>query len=190
MSNFEQKKKTADEALLVANDFLSSNLAKEVLLKDDEVTPKQLNPKIEKELEYHLDINAKFLNVLKKEELPTEIFNESYKEQIEIAQTKLETVKKDIPNKFNFNFFDEIYIGNDGKYLSFNYKINEKFLESLSIISLVVTDFNNGKDKVITSRDALITSGIRLENWGIYPGGNYAFVAITNEGQKIKVNIK
>lgn len=190
MSNFEQKKKMADEVLLVANDFLRSNLAKEILLKDDEITPKQLNPKIEKELESHLDINAKFLNQLKKEELPSEIFDQSYKEQIESAQSRLETVKNNITNEFNFNFFDTIFIGNDGKYLTFNYKINEKFVETLSITSLVVTDLNNGKDRVITSRDVSITSGIILGNWGIYPGGNYAFFVTTNNGQKIKVNIK
>ena len=90
MSNFEQKKKRADEALLVANDFLKSNLAKEVFLKDDEVTPKKLNDKIQKELELHLDLNSKFIEVLKKESLPNEIFTQDYKVQMEIAKEKID----------------------------------------------------------------------------------------------------
>jgi hypothetical protein len=190
MSNFEQKKKRADEALLVANDFLKSNLAKEVFLKDDEVTPKKLNDKIQKELELHLDLNSKFIEVLKKESLPNEIFTQDYKVQMENAKEKIDNVKKNISSNFNFSFFDEIYVRNDGKSLSFFYTVNEKFNDTLYVVALLVTVINKDKRIVVSNKDGQILTGTDLTNWGVYLGYEYSFIARTNDGKEIKVLIQ
>lgn len=190
MSNYEQKKKMADEALLIANDFLKSNLAKEVFLKDDEVTPKQLNPKIEEELRTHLDLNLNFIKKLRDQDLPTEIFTLDYKEKMNDAISSIDKVKEDIPQYFNFKFFDTIYVQNDGRFMTFIYTVNEKFKEKLFVSSLLVTDNDKGANKVVRSKNDMIQSGLLLNDYGIYPYGNYTIVAITNNGQKIKVSIK
>lgn len=191
MSNFEQKKKMADEALLIANDFLKSNLAKEVFLKDDEVTPKELNGRIQKELQIHMDLNKKFIEILEKEDLPSEVFNSEYKQQMSEAKSKIDDLQKDIPNKLDFPSFGEIYISNRmGKDLVLVYYVNEKYREKLFVSSLLVTDNFKGKNIIVSSRDNFIASETILSNWGIYPEGSYNFVAITNDGQKIKLNIK
>lgn len=189
MSNFEQKKKTADEALLIANDFLKSNLAKEVFLKDDEVTPKKLNPKIEEELTTHLNLNLNFIKKLKDQDLPTEIFTLDYKQKMNDAISSIDKVKEDIHKNFNFTFFDTIYVQNDGKFMIFIYTVNEKFKESLYVSTLLLTDNDKGGNKVVSSKDGIIQSGLLLNDYGVYPYGNYTIVAMTNDGQKIKVSI-
>lgn len=189
MSNFEQKKKTADEALLVANDFLKSRLAKEIFLKDDEVTPKEINPKIEKELRTHLDLNLNFIKKLRDQDLPAEIFTLDYKQKMNDAISSIDKVRVDIPKNFNFTFFDAIYVQNDGKFMIFNYIVNEKFKASLYVSTLLVTDHDKGANKVVSSKDGIIQSGILLNDYEIYPYGNYTIVAMTNDGQKIKVSI-
>jgi len=190
MTNFEQKKKMADEALLVANDFLNSKLAKEVFLKDDEVTPKELNDKIQKELEIHLNLNSKFIGVLEKESLPNEIFTEEYKIEMLTAKEKIDNIKQNIPSNFNFTFFDEIFVRKIGNSLTFFYTVNEKFKDTLFVVSLLVTNISKNKNTVVSNREGQIPTGTDLTNWGIYPEYEHSFIARTNDGKEIKVSLK
>lgn len=191
MSKFEQKKKFAEQVIIMSDDFIKSDIAKEILLKDDEKTPRTLTPRIQKEIEEHLEIGKKFIENIKDKELPSEIFSEEFKSTLFNKVDKLEELKKDIAKNFNFSQFNEIYVQNNGDgTMIFFYTVNDKFKESLHVSSLLVTDNIKGYNKVIRSKNDLLQSGVLLNDYGIYPNGNYTFVAITNDGQKIKVSIK
>lgn len=194
MTDFNLKKKMAEQAILIADNFLESDIAKEILLKNDEKTPKQLTPRIEREIEEHLEMNKFFIKKLKEEEddLPTEIFNEEFKSNLFGKVEKFDDLKKDITNNFNFSQFNEIYIENDRKNIIFYYTVGKNFVEKLFVVALAVVDNESGKQLLygdLKSNTPLV-SGTNLTSFGLGPFGNYTFTAITNDRQTIKVEIR
>lgn len=193
MTDFNLKKKMAEQAILIADNFLESDIAKEILLKDDEKTPKQLTPRIEREIGEHLEMNKFFIKKLEEEKnLPTEIFTEEFKSNLFGKIEKFDDLKKDITNKFNFSQFNEIYVENDRKNIIFYYTVGKNFIEKLFVVALAVVDIESGKQLLygdLKSNTPLV-SGTNLTSFGLGPLGNYSFTAITNDRQTIKVEIR
>lgn len=193
MTDFNLKKKMAEQAILIADDFISSDIAKEILLKDDEKTPRQLTDRIAKEIEEHLEINKFFINKLKEENLPTEIFTEEFKSNLFNKVDKIEELKSDIPKFFNLSQFNEIYVTNSPEGIFFNYKINEKYEGNVFVKLIIVFDVLKNRDIIIGNpkEGSQIFSGTNLVGFGmLIPGRQYTFTAITNEEKRIKVEIR
>jgi hypothetical protein len=193
MTDFNLKKKMAEQAILIADDFISSDIAKEILLKDDEKTPKQLTDRIAKEIEEHLEINKFFINKLKEENLPTEIFTEEFKSNLFNKVDKIEELKSDIPKFFNVSQFNEIYVTNSPEGIFFNYKLNEKYGEGVYVKIIIAFDVLKNRDIIIGNpkEGSQIFSGTNLVGLGmLIPGRQYTFTAITNEEKRIKVEIR
>ena len=193
MTDFNLKKKMADQAILIADDFIRSNIAKEILLKDDEKTPRQLTDRITKEIEEHLELNKLFINKLKEENLPTEIFTEEFKSNLFNKVDKIEELKSDIPKFFNVSQFDEIYVTNSPEGIFFNYKLNEKYGEGVYVKIIIAFDVLKNRDIIIGNlkEGSQIFSGTNLAGLGmLIPGRQYTFTAITNEEKRIKVEIR
>jgi hypothetical protein len=193
MTDFNLKKKMAEQAILIADDFISSDIAKEILLKDDEKTPRQLTDRITKEIEEHLEINKFFINKLKEENLPTEIFTEEFKSNLFNKVDKIEELKSDIPKFFNVSQFNEIYVTNSPEGIFFNYKLNEKYGEGVYVKIIIVFDVLKNRDIIIGNpkEGSQIFSGTNLVGFGmLIPGRQYTFTAITNEEKRIKVEIR
>jgi len=193
MTDFNLKKKMAEQAILIADDFISSDIAKEILLKDDEKTPRQLTDRITREIEEHLEINKFFINKLKEENLPTEIFTEEFKSNLFNKVDKIEELKSDIPKFFNLSQFNEIYVTNNPKGIFFNYKLNEKYGEGVYVKIIIAFDVLKNRDIIIGNpkEGSQIFSGTNLVGLGmLIPGRQYTFTAITNEEKRIKVEIR
>ena len=193
MTDFNLKKKMAEQAILIADDFISSDIAKEILLKDDEKTPKQLTDRIAKEIEEHLEINKFFINKLKEENLPTEIFTEEFKSNLFNKVDKIEELKSDIPKFFNVSQFNEIYVTNSPEGIFFNYKLNEKYGEGVYVKIIIAFDVLKNRDIIIGNpkEGSQIFSGTNLVGLSmLIPGRQYTFTAITNEEKRIKVEIR
>lgn len=193
MTDFNLKKKMAEQAILIADDFISSDIAKEILLKDDEKTPRQLTDRITKEIEEHLEINKFFINKLKEENLPTEIFTEEFKSNLFNKVDKIEELKSDIPKFFNLSQFNEIYVTNSPEGIFFNYKLNEKYGEGVYVKIIIAFDVLKNRDIIIGNpkEGSQIFSGTNLVGFGmLIPGRQYTFTAITNEEKRIKVEIR
>lgn len=193
MTDFNLKKKMAEQAILIADDFISSDIAKEILLKDDEKTPRQLTDRITREIEEHLEINKFFINKLKEENLPTEIFTEEFKSNLFNKVDKIEELKSDIPKFFNLSQFNEIYVTNSPEGIFFNYKLNEKYGEGVYVKLIIVFDVLKNRDIIIGNpkEGSQIFSGTNLVGFGmLIPGRQYTFTAITNEEKRIKVEIR
>jgi hypothetical protein len=193
MTDFNLKKKMAEQAILIADDFISSDIAKEILLKDDEKTPRQLTDRIIREIEEHLEINKFFINKLKEEEknLPTEIFTEEFKSNLFDKVGKIEELKSDIPKFFNASQFNEIYVSNTQDGIWFHYKLNEKYGEGVYVKVIIAFDVLKNRDIIIGNlkEGSQIFSGTNLVGF-IIPGRQYTFTAITNEEKRIKVEIR
>lgn len=195
MTDFNLKKKMAEQAILIADDFISSDIAKEILLKDDEKTPRQLTDRITKEIEEHLEINKFFINKIKEEEknLPTEIFTEEFKSNLFNKVDKIEELKSDIPKFFNVSQFNEIYVTNSPEGIFFNYKINEKYEGNVFVKLIIAFDVLKNRDIIIGNpkEGSQIFSGTNLVGLSmLIPGRQYTFTAITNEEKRIKVEIR
>ena len=193
MTDFNLKKKMAEQAILIADDFISSDIAKEILLKDDEKTPRQLTDRITREIEEHLEINKFFINKLKKENLPTEIFTEEFKSNLFNKVDKIEELKSDIPKFFNLSQFIEIYVTYYPEGIFFNYKLNEKYGEGVYVKIIIAFDVLKNRDIIIGNpkEGSQIFSGTNLVGLGmLIPGRQYTFTAITNEEKRIKVEIR
>jgi len=193
MTDFNLKKKMAEQAILIADDFISSDIAKEILLKDDEKTPRQLTDRITREIEEHLEINKFFINKLKEENLPTEIFTEEFKSNLFNKVDKIEELKSDIPKFFNLSQFNEIYVTNNTEGIFFNYKLNEKYGEGVYVKIIIAFDVLKNRDIIIGNpkEGSQIFSGTNLVGLGmLIPGRQYTFTAITNEEKRIKVEIR
>jgi len=193
MSKFEQKKKFAEQVIIMSDDFIKSDIAKEILLKDDEKTPRTLTPRIQKEIEEHLEIGKKFIEKIKDEELPSEIFSEEFKSTLFNKVDKLEELKKDIAKNFDFSQFNEIYVTNSPEGIFFNYKLNEKYEGNVFVKLIIVFDVLKNRDIIIGNpkEGSQIFSGTNLAGLGmLIPGRQYTFTAITNEEKRIKVEIR
>ena len=125
--NHNSLKKELDEIILISNDFLKSKLAKELVLKDDEKTPKPINEKITKEIEEHLDIKVKFVNDLNLESLPVEMFSEDYKMNVLSSKSNVDELKRDVNMHFNFSVFNTLKVVNEGKGYVLRYEVNKKY---------------------------------------------------------------
>ena len=193
MSKFEQKKKFAEQVIIMSDDFIKSDIAKEILLKDDEKTPRTLTPRIQKEIEEHLEIGKKFIEKIKDEELPSEIFSEEFKSTLFNKVDKLEELKKDIAKNFDFSQFNEIYVTNSPEGIFFNYKLNEKYEGNVFVKLIIVFDVLKNRDIIIGNpkEGSQIFSGTNLAGLGmLIPGRQYTFTVITNEEKRIKVEIR
>jgi hypothetical protein len=181
--NHNSLKKELDEILLISNDFLNSNLAKELVLKDDEKTPKPLNEKIRKELEDHLDMKVKYIDNLNLESLPVEIFNEEYKMNVMSSKSTIEEVKNDV-NSLDFSIFKTLRVINEGKYYVFYYEVNKKYDGEVFIVFILATQRDNPKNRIMFGE---LRGGMPLPK--MFPmerletSLSYDFTAITNRGE-------
>jgi hypothetical protein len=188
MANYNLIKKELDEIILISKDFLKSNLAKELVLKDDEKTPKPLNSKIEKELEEMLTLKSVHVKSVNLESLPTEVFSEDFKINVMVAKTDIEESKKDIQKNFNFSVFDVLEIvKSDGSY-SLKYSVNEKYKKDVYIVFILATDVDNPKKQFMYGSlkgGEPLPDGYKL---GLNTFTPFTFEVVTNTG--VKFNLK
>lgn len=188
MVNYNSLKKELDEIVLISTDFLKSQLAKELVLKDDEKTPKLINEKIESELSEMLDLKSHHLKSIDLESLPTEVFSEDFKMNIMVAKTDIEESKKDIQKNFNFSVFDVLEIvKNDGSY-TLKYSVNEKYKGDVYVIFILAADVNNPNKQFMYGNlkgGEQLPDGYKL---GLNPSASFTFEVVTNTG--LKFNLK
>ncbi len=188
MSNYNALKKELEEIVLISTDFLNSQMAKELVLKDDEKTPKLINEKIGGELEEMLNIKSNHLKSIDLESLPTETFNEDFKMNVMVAKTDIEESKKDIQKNFNFSTFDVLEIvKNDGSY-TLKYSVNEKYKGDVYVVFILATDVDNPTKQFMYGNlkgGEQLPDGYKL---GLNPYASFTFQVVTNKG--VKFNLK
>jgi hypothetical protein len=188
MVNYNALKKELEEIVLISGDFLNSKLAKELVLKDDEKTPKPINEKIEGELEEMLNLKNHHLNSVDLETLPIELFSEDFKMNFMVAKTDIEESKKDIQKNFNFSVFDVLEIvKSDGSY-SLKYSVNEKYKKDVYIVFILATDVDNPKKQFMYGSlkgGEPLPDGYKL---GLNTFTPFTFEVVTNTG--VKFNLK
>jgi hypothetical protein len=184
MANYNVIKKELDEIVLISKDFLKSDLAKELVLKDDEKTAKPLNSKIERELEEILTLKSVHVKSINLESLPTEVFSEDFKMNVMVAKTDIEELKKDVSYNFNFSTFDLLKIGNDGENYVLNYIVNSKYEGDVYVVFILATDVNNPNKQFMYGNlkgGEPLPDGYKL---GLNPSMPFTFQVITNTGVK------
>jgi hypothetical protein len=185
--NHNSLKKELDEIILISNDFLKSKLAKELVLKDDEKTPKPINEKITKEIEEHLDIKVKFVNDLNLESLPVEMFSEDYKMNVLSSKSNVDELKRDVNMHFNFSVFDVLKIINTGKSYELIYTVNKKYNDEIFIVYILATEIENPRKRIMIGDlkgGVKLYSGINLDLPVSIP---YSFIVVTNTGKQINL---
>jgi hypothetical protein len=188
MVNYNALKKELEEIVLISGDFLNSKLAKELVLKDDEKTPKLINEKIEGELEEMLNLKGHHLKSIDLESLPTEVFSEEFKMNVMVSKTDIEESKKNIQKNFNFSTFDVLEIvKNDGSY-SLKYSVNEKYKGDVYVVFILATDVSNPKKQFMYGNlkgGEKLPDGYKL---GLNTFNSFKFEVVTNTG--VKFNLK
>jgi hypothetical protein len=185
--NHNSLKKELDEIILISTDFLASKLAKELVLKDDEKTPKPVNEKIAKELEEHLDMKVKFVNDLNLESLPVEVFSEDYKIKVLSSSSDVNEMKMDVNTHFNFSVFNTLKVVNEGKGYVLRYEVNKKYDGDVFIVFVLATQIDNPKNRRMFGdlRGGLkIPDGFFMELNGSDP---YSFIVVTNRGEQFNL---
>lgn len=188
MVNHNVLKKELEEIILISTDFLSSNLAKELVLKDDEKTPKPINEKIGKELEEMLNVKSDHLNTIDLESLPSNIFGDDFKMVVMVSKTDIEETKKDITNYFNFSTFNLLEVKNNGKGYVLNYIVNKEYQNEVYIVFILAISVENTKNRKmfgdLKGRTPL-PNGFIMDLDVSQP---FTFEVITNTG--VKFNLK
>jgi hypothetical protein len=183
----EQIRSQIQKANMFLNNIMETNFAKESLLKDDEMTPKQLTDRVIKELDEHINTQKDFLSRYSKTEL---LQSGTITESEAAVFDKLEDfdkVKQDLQSNnwggstFNFiNLFD--YKGS----LAVQYQMNKGFEENTFIVFVTIEDLRTGRRSSIGEPrgSSPLPNPIRLD---FNIEGSYNVIITTNKGETKKL---
>jgi hypothetical protein len=180
--NTEQLRAQIQIANDILNNIMTTNFAKESLLKDDEKTQKQITDRISKEIDEHINLHKEFLQKQNKEELINNGVITFSEAQVFDRINDFDKIKSDLINNSSQSTFNNINLIDYKENVTLNFQINEKLTESTFVCAISIEDKVSGKRKMIGEYrgSTPLTSPINLM---IAAKGSYNISVITNKGE-------
>jgi hypothetical protein len=188
MDNYGSIKKIIDDSDRFINNIYESKLAKEILLKDDEKTPKQLNEKILDELTENLKVYKSFLSDVK-ENVKSGVLSKDEEVKLSFNLEEIKNILNLTPeyttSKFDLQPFTQLELGDNKGQLAIFYQINTKAPSNVSkIVYIRAIDTDNSKTKELSNKETVFGNPINL-GWGTK--GSYVVTVQTEFGSKFRL---